>query len=1180
MASSWRRKNKCKEGFPSQAADLGIFIQEINPKPWVEDAVLGEGFAKSSRPRKSWKLSKGLWLLWHMIRQKGGRKKCQAPQKSGQRQRDAGTQARAVERFAEVEGTARGLPEEPRTCQKASQRQQKPPQGQQEEQVALVPTVNVLSVVPHRGEGSQDELIIWSKAQDGAVPSGGGGQGGEMGQTQPLVQAGVNGDEGGRTSMSAWWVEDKGAATVPPGDCNRAGQDRNSPSSERRCGDERRRQTWEKLQQLGEDMVRWEGRPTRELAVRLIELILQTETRMYPTGTRNLRHLPTTPRVMAIRVVRSEEQWREEFAAVWAQYETDCGLVCEEEEVREGFVPFLQQPPLPAAMEEEVASTLQQLLDDGVVVKGYSNSNLPLAPKRKANGKVRLTLNCRALSKAAAAAGPGQVRLSTTELVATLSPQSRYFSVVDLSNASFAIPLATSSRALFAFTFRGQQYLFTRLPPGYHSTTSIVHRRVARMLSLLAPEDQPWVFSYVDDILITGKSQNETKVRTRRVLQLIQSTGFKAKFEKAQLVQPEVNYLGIAIGAKGRGIQASKLEAICKIPRPWHLHSLRSLLGRFASLQEHIPGYWELAWPLHRLSKTPARWEWSWKEDQALRSLKQAIEAAPTLRFPDKSQPFVIRLMTGEKALGASLLQEDEEGRLVPVGHSSRLLKTHELSFPLQEQRCLAAVWAVQEFQTLTGPAPILIQMPHSPRKYLLRGDVLGSHQPNPHPTQWTLLLVMGRGPRPEPGAPLVPTAPQLRLLPSHVPKANVWFTASKELRSVAFAATNLEERWVLGVAEAHLVPSAELVALWQLLCQHPRSEPLYLYASHSALVERLQSGWEWAPSGEGLWNNILRWVCDNPGVLHVRCAGEDVEEREWGQKAGRRASEMAAKASTGCRHLWEPSKHEKQEIIAQCHSWLHEGVQETLARVREVAPWEGDEEEVARWVWSCLECATGKEEEGTGRVEPQRAQGPWSQLQLSYIHGLPESQDGHRALLVVEDEFSGWVEAFPMRGEVLAEEIAEVLFRKVLARHGTPCTIRLPRAPRVFGHAMRRGMAATGMEFPWDILSGGRASQATVALRRVAQGAGKEWGKMLPLMLAGLRAEWARGAALSPCRLTLGFPLEMRLEREEEEEGGSCPQDRVLSWLRQLQKDEAPYKWQTEATLLRGYPEVDAPCL
>uniref|UniRef100_A0A663MEJ6 ribonuclease H n=1 Tax=Athene cunicularia TaxID=194338 RepID=A0A663MEJ6_ATHCN len=1230
MASFWNRKDKQKGGFPpppaSQEAGLGTHIQENGSKPWVEDAVSVEEeesarFCGIQRPRKGWQLSRPMRFFWQMTRLKDRSKQPQASQGAEESWRGAGMQAQAAERCTELELR---LPEEPGTCQNAAQGAE----GQQEEQVTRVTAFKVHSVISHHGGDGWDEPIVG------------------------------NGDEEGRSTGSAQsvglWVEDKDAATVPQGD----GQDFNPPSAEGRAGEEQRRQVWEKLHRLGEDMARWEGSSTRDLAGRLVEVILQTKTEMYPpeTGnegdwweqgeararvrvpiqvgavwvthadatTANLRnlvtyqhvssngtvyendeHLPAMPELFGNEQlwedseeddddeeeeegfpqfigllcqnrgeeVSNDEWWREEFPDVWAQHYLDCGLVSGEVEVSGPLPPFQQQGRLSKEKEDVVADALPVLLASGVLVEGSSASNVPLEPTRKRDGRTwRLTLNCKALNKVTPLV-EAQVLPDKINLISTLSPKSRYFSVVDLSNSAFAIPLTTSSRAKFAFTFRNRQYLFTRLPQGFHSTNFILQQRVSEMLSQLPSEDEPWVISYVDDILIAGRNQNETKARTRRVLKLIQKTGFKAKFEKAQLVRPKVDYLGLTIGAKGRGIQALKLESVLRAPSPQTVRGLRSLLGKFVSLQDHIPNYWELAQPLHRLTTKQRGWQWGPEQERALDRLKQAVVAVPFLRFPDKSQPFVIRLMPGKEAIGAALLQEDEEGQLVPVRHKSRNMKDHEASYVPEEKGCLAAVWAVQAFESLTGTAPIVIQLPHSPCKYLLRGEVLGSREPN----QWTLLLVnegeMAKAPQPQPSRTPVLAAPHLQLLPSHVSKANVWFTASEKTRCVGFAAANLEEQWLLGALEGGSVPGAELAALKKLLYHHHSSSPLYWYTGCWSLVETLQvrqheSEWGQRVSPcKGLWASILQWVHTNPGVLHVRHVGGDSREMEWKQKVSRRAKAMSGRA-VGSQPIWEPSKREKQEIIAWCHSWSHEGAEGTLARVRRVASWEGDSWQVAHWVQNCLNCATGRE--GAGRVLPQREGGPWAQLQLGYISGLPETQEGLRSLLVVEDKFSGWVEAFPL-GKEMVDAAATMLFSQIFGRYGTPHTIRLPHVPPFLRDAV--AMAAFGLEPPWDIPQPGQATPATAALQRLAWGAGKSWATMLPLLLAGIRSIRAKGAALRPYQIIFGFPLEMRW-------GSVSPNDNVLPWLSRLEEDGDGYKHRTKAMLQGDCPEEDVPGL
>uniref|UniRef100_A0A8C3BFB2 ribonuclease H n=1 Tax=Cairina moschata TaxID=8855 RepID=A0A8C3BFB2_CAIMO len=825
----------------------------------------------------------------------------------------------------------------------------------------------------------------------------------------------------------------------------------------------------------------------------------------------------------------SKKKWREEFPAVWARSELDCGLVDGEVEVRTaGPVPVQTQKPFSRHVEEVVASILQEMLEAGVVVRGTSSSNSPLWLDRGGPEETwRLTLNCDALNRVAT--GVATESLSRRRAVTALSPRSRFFSVVDLARCSYAIPLAPSCRALFAFTFRGRQYLFARLPPRFRGTTSIVHRRVAQMLSRLPPADQGWVSSYTDDIIIAGRTRTETEARTERVLRLIQSTGFKAKLHKAQLVQPVVDYLGMTLSARGREITESNLELVRAVSCPRDLHRLRQLLGWLSSLQEHVEGYKELAEPLQRLTRKEEEWVWGPEQQQALSRLQRALLAAPALRFPETSEPFVIRLRASQGAAGAALLQEDERGMLVPVSFSSWLLKAHEVLCSPGEKGCLAALRALQDFEELIGPAPVVIQMPHSPWKYLLWGETRSFCWPSPAPEQWTLLLVnrgeksaQPNGGHPPYGSP-VPPAPALVLLPPRTPPGHVWFTAGSVQGqggppAFGFAAANLAERWLLGLAKGGSAPSAELAAIWELLRRHCGSLPLYVYASSKALVERLRGEAGERGRGPGAsgeeepWLHVLRWVRANPGVLHLSHAG-DGEEAERSRKVAKRAQRIPPGVkSLKHRQNWEPSKHEKQEIIARCHRG-HKGVQETLAGVRRLASWEGDGEE-----------------------------------------GLPPSEEGLRCLLVAVDEASRWPLAFPMR-QASAEEAARILGEEIWEPYGTPSAVGCQQGSAILRDALERSLGATGTLRP------PQKSLAPVvgSLQRLAQSAGKSWARRLPLILAAVRSLHVLGEALGPLQIIPDFPLELRLSPCEGE-GAPGPLEPLLPWLARLRREGGTY--------------------
>ncbi|XP_041344008.1 uncharacterized protein LOC121364658 [Pyrgilauda ruficollis] len=721
------------------------------------------------------------------------------------------------------------------------------------------------------------------------------------------------------------------------------------------------------------------------------------------------------------------------FPEAWARSWLDCGRVAEEEELDGDPVPFQQQRPLPPHKERKMAELLQEYLRERIVVEGTSKSNnsLILFPKPHGRG-FRLSLDCRALN--AATPRKPQETLDRHGILTSINPRSRFFSVLDLSNACLAIPLARSSWHRFAFTFQGRQFLFTRLVPTFHASGSIVHRRVAAMLAGLEPGAARGVFHYSDDILITGKRRRQVRYRTRCVLKLIQKAGFKVNREKAQLVQREVNYLGRTLGAAGRRVSQEKLRQICgdcDAPGPWNASRLRSILGKFNDLKEFIPDYCELVLPLQQLA-APGKWErereqkWQREWERAreqLQQLKEALKAAPTLLFPNKCQPFVIRLSVHARTVGAVLLQE-KAGTLLPVQHWSRKLSGQ--SWSPQDASCLAAVWAVQAFQKLTGPAPLVIRGPAG--RYLLRGEPLlaGGSAGSQPAEQWRLLVAI-EGPQPqESQTETIPPAPELGQLPPDIPKANVWFLAvekgSSRKPTVAFAAASLEERWLLGVRRGPEEEEAALEALRELLEQHRSRFPLFLYSSFPGLATEL----------------ALRRLRAFPGALRVRQVGTPgqaaPDERSWIQKVTARARAVAGNSVSGWK-CWEPSAWERQEIVAQCHGRHHEGVEGTLCRVLGVQSWRDVREDVARWVRRCPDCRDG---DAGRRPEPapQREQGPWSRLQISLCAVPPAGPEGFRALLLVQDALSGWPDAFALRQPCQAEA-SRVLLREAFGRRG-----------------------------------------------------------------------------------------------------------------------------------------------
>ncbi|RMC01107.1 hypothetical protein DUI87_22373 [Hirundo rustica rustica] len=108
---------------------------------------------------------------------------------------------------------------------------------------------------------------------------------------------------------------------------------------------------------------------------------------------------------------------------------------------------------------------IRELESQGVVSKNPLTFNSPIWPVHKSDGEWRLTVDYRALNKVTpplSAAVPDMLELQY-ELE---SKAAKWYATIDIANAFFSIPLAAECRPQFAFTWRGMQYTWNRLPQG------------------------------------------------------------------------------------------------------------------------------------------------------------------------------------------------------------------------------------------------------------------------------------------------------------------------------------------------------------------------------------------------------------------------------------------------------------------------------------------------------------------------------------------------------------------------------------------------------------------------------------------------------------------------------------------------------------------------------------------
>ncbi len=251
----------------------------------------------------------------------------------------------------------------------------------------------------------------------------------------------------------------------------------------------------------------------------------------------------------------------------------------------------------------------------------------------------------------------------------------KIFSVIDMSNGFFSVPLHSDSQPWLAFTVDYEQYQWTRLPQGFQNSPTIYHQAVRRDLcDPECPVKQSTMIQYVDDILIASTDHEVHRTELASLLDYLHKKGHKCSFHKAQIAKKQVTFLGQTIGAGNRSITQDRAASVKAIPPPTTIKTLRSFLGTTGYCRPWIEDYASIAQPLYDLLKGHGKdSDTVYMEElhiKAFNDLKRALCQAPALGIAQSDRPFVLYVHEHLGFMTACLMQ-DHGGSLRPIHYYS-----------------------------------------------------------------------------------------------------------------------------------------------------------------------------------------------------------------------------------------------------------------------------------------------------------------------------------------------------------------------------------------------------------------------------------------------------------------------------------------------------------------------------
>jgi transposase InsO family protein len=284
----------------------------------------------------------------------------------------------------------------------------------------------------------------------------------------------------------------------------------------------------------------------------------------------------------------------------------------------------------------------------------------------------------------------------------------------------------------------------------------------------------------------------------------------------------------------------------------------------------------------------------------------------------------------------------------------------------------------------------------------------------------------------------------------------------------------------------------------------------------------------------------------------------------DWLQKKEKPSRDEAAAFSPVTRNLWlqydqlslqqgvlcrsQPQVHDaspcyqlvvpkslQKEVLASLHDSLsgaHLGLKKTVSKLKQRFYWFGFKTSVRDWIRNCVSCGARKRPHHTPRAPLQsyRVGAPMDRVAMDIVGPFPLSNQGNRYILVIQDHFTKWTEAYALP-DYTATTVAKMFVYEFVSRFGAPLEVHTDQGRNFEADLFKEMCQLLGAHktrtSPYRPCSNGSVERFNSTLLKmitayVSQNQG-DWDEHLPLLTSAYRSSEQQTTQFTPNQLMLG---------------------------------------------------------